>query len=152
MPRVITNLVNMHAMLFVLLPTLATSIRVATYNMDCRVCDLSHEHGASFKARTEREREVLSEINADVIFLEEPLLPKDAPMVLPRNRNWTVLYDNRTLIRDPDATLAVDSDKFDVLDWGFIWLGPHPQHPGSFDIFTLPRLATWARLREVASP
>ena len=143
----------LHLLLPLAAPASSTSLRVATYNIDCRVCDLSHEHGSSFKERTERERAVLSEINADVIFIEEPVLAKDARMLLPTNRAWTVLQENRTHIfplsfPDPDATLAVDADRFAVDDWGWLWLGPEPSRPGGFDIFNLPRIAVWGSLRD----
>lgn len=129
----------------------ATTLRVATYNTDCRVCDLPHDHGRSWKVRAERERAVLAEINADIIFIEEPVFDKDARMVLPTDRNWTVLQESGTLIEDPDATLAVDANKFLVEKSGWKWLGPHPSRPGGFDIFTLPRLVVWAQLRARAT-
>lgn len=67
-----------------------TSFRIASYNIDCRVCDWpKHEHGPSFHVRTERERAVLSEIDPDIILLEEPFLPSDTHMMLPTNRNWS---------------------------------------------------------------
>lgn len=130
------------------------TFRVATYNIDCRVCDLSHGHAPSWKVQAQRERDVLQEINADVVFLQEPVFPGDAAQILPTTRNWTILYDNGTApipllpTFDPDATLAVDADRFAVDDWGYTWLGPRPSHPGSFDIFTLPRLAVWAHVHD----
>ena len=125
-----------------------THIRVVTYNTDCSLCDLSHEHGPSFAARASRERAVLTEINADIIFLEEPVDHHDIKAILPIDRKWTILFDNHTTIQDPDATIAVDASRFNVVDWGFFWLGPHPSRAGSFDLFTLPRLAVWADLHE----
>ena len=65
----------LHLLLPLAAPASSTSLRVATYNIDCRVCDLSHEHGSSFKERTERERAVLSEINADAVSYTHLTLP-----------------------------------------------------------------------------
>mgnify|MGYP001193630794 CR=1 FL=1 len=130
-------------------------LRVASYNIDCRLCDWpKHEHGPSWSARAARERSILTEINPDIVFLQEPLLATDPSDVLPLHRNWSILFEHGKSILplplfpnyDPDATLAVDANKFTIHQSGSFWLGPHPSKPGSFDILTLPRLATWARL------
>lgn len=127
------------------------SYTIMSYNIDCRVCDLHHENGKSWRERFENERDTISRYRPDLIGIQEPVFKLDVrELEMP---GYKSLYFNDTTWVPwgayPDAVIYYKEARFEVLSFDHFWLGPHPDtFPTGFDRLALPRLAIYALLKD----
>jgi len=129
---------------------LATPIKIMTYNIDCRVCDLKKENGDSFRQRVSFEKDVIARYDADLIGIQEQVIARDVKMLTPDGFGSLYMNDTKWLPwhNYPDAVIMYRESRFAVKQWDTFWLGPNPNAPVGYDRFALPRLAVWAILED----
>lgn len=139
-------LVALVVMLSVVLMANAAPVKIMSFNIDCRFCDMKHENGDSWNQRVKNEKDTFARYDPDLMGIEEPMFPADVEQLLPKG--YKALYNNNATWLPwgayPDATIFYKEDRFVPQDFHWFWLGPNPNFPAGFDRLALPRLAVYA--------
>src|SRR5688572_16606120 len=72
----------------------AAKVKIMSFNIDCRVCDLHHENGNSWRERVQNELDTMARYDADIMGIEEPIFRLDVEQLVPRG--YKALYVNDT--------------------------------------------------------
>eukprot|EP01038_Epipyxis_sp_PR26KG_P016844 gene16844-23071_t len=127
-----------------------SSVKIMSFNIDCRVCDLKHQNGKSWHERVKNELDTMSRYEPDLMGIQEPIFKIDVEQLLPRG--YKALYFNESSWLPwgayPDAAIFYKEDRFNVHSFDMFWLGPHPNFPAGFDRLALPRLAVYSLLED----
>jgi endonuclease/exonuclease/phosphatase family metal-dependent hydrolase len=135
--------------------TRGNSLRVMSFNIDCRFCDLEHAHGESWNERVSWVKDTFARWNPDLIGIQEPVFEVDVKQLTPEG--YSAIYNNNEdipiLHSYADATILYRTDRFKVLDWGSYWLSRRPDADFalSFDPLALPRLVIWSVLEDLTT-
>lgn len=128
----------------------AAPFQIMSFNIDCRVCDLKHENGASWNERVSNELDTMARHNPDIMGIQEPMFKKDVEQLLPAG--YKALYNDHVDWLPwgvyPDATIFYREDRFTPKDFNMFWLGPDPNFPTGFDRPATPRLAVYALMED----
>jgi len=124
---------------------------VVSYNILCSVC--AWDNGYSrWSTRLPHLEELVAYYNPDVFGLQELVFEweaKNFSQVLP---NITAVYYKGPpldRIAYVDTPVFFRNDMFDLIDSGFLWLGPYPTIPWSPGFYSpLPRTFVWTILRQ----
>lgn len=125
----------------------AGEIRAVTFNIRY---DNPNDGVHAWSNRRERVAELLREFDADIIALQEAMkhqldfLQRELP-------DWTFIGVGRTDGRDAGefSPIGFRTERFELVEWGTWWLSPTPDQPSRGWDAALPRIATWARLRDL---
>lgn len=124
----------------------AGTMKIMSFNIDCRFCDMKHENGASWDERVKNEKDTFARYNADIMGIQEPIFPADVEQLLPAG--YKALYHNNVTWLPwgayPDAVIMYKEDRFVPKEFNHFWLGPNASFPAGFDRLSLPRLAVYA--------
>lgn len=127
----------------------AVSIKAMTFNV--RV-DVAADGKNAWPNRKALVKALIHHEAPDILGLQEVLLhqKRDLEEALP---DYAVIGAGRDDGKQSGefAPLAYRSDRFELVDSGTFWLSPTPDVPGKGWDAALPRVATWAMLRERAS-
>ncbi len=130
-------------------------LRVMTFNVLCSFCDPSYD---PWEDRLAFFADTFARQSPDLIGLQEISFEQEVDQIRARSPRYAAIYFDEVLPEDgerhpyPDATIFYDAERFDVLEHGFFWLSPTPDDPfstGFSEGRQLPRLITWARLRDL---
>lgn len=127
--------------------TTAGEIRAVTFNIRY---DNPNDGVHAWSNRRERVAELLRGFDADIIALQEAMkhqldfLQSELP-------DWTFIGVGRTDGRDAGefSPIGFRTEQFELIEWGTWWLSPTPDQPSRGWDAALPRIATWARLRDL---
>jgi endonuclease/exonuclease/phosphatase family metal-dependent hydrolase len=129
---------------------LATPMKVMSFNIDCRVCDLHHENGQSWHERVGNVKDTIARHDPDLIGIQEPIFKLDVAQLLPKG--YRAMFFNQSSWLPwgvyPDAVIFYRESRFEALDFNQFWLGPNPNFPAGFDRLALPRLAVYSLMRD----
>ncbi len=131
-------------------PALAAKVKIMSFNIDCRVCDLHHENGDSWRERTQNELDTMARHDPDLIGIQEPILRLDVMQLVPKGYKALYFNDSKYLPWGvyPDAVMMYKEDRFTVKNFNYFWLGPNPYFPAGFDRLNLPRLAVYSQFED----
>jgi len=131
----------------------AGTVKIMSFNIDCRFCDFHHENGASWHARVKNEHDTMARHNPDLIGIQEPIFKYDVQQLLPKGYK-ALFWDQADWVpwgAYPDATIFYREDRFIVRDFQKFWLGPNPNLPIGFDTLSgIPRIAVYALLEDTS--
>lgn len=123
----------------------SAKVRIMSFNIDCRVCDLEHAHGSSWNERVQNELDTIARYDPDIIGMQEPMFKLDVEQLTPRG--YKALYFDQANWLPwkvyPDATILYKEARFTQSDFHMFWLGPNSSFPTGWDHFALPRLAVY---------
>lgn len=126
--------------------SIGSQVKIMSFNIDCRFCDLKHENGDSWRQRVQNEKDTMERYNPDLMGIQEPVFQLDVKELLPEG--YKAIYFNESKWFPggayPDATIFYRESRFTQKDFGMFWLGPNPELPFGFDRLALPRLAVYA--------
>jgi len=110
-------------------------VKILSFNIDCRFCDLKHENGDSWRDRVSNELDTMSRYDADLMGIQEPIFKRDVEQLLPRG--YKALYFNESKYLPwgvyPDAVIMYKEARFIPKSFDMFWLGPIPTFPAGFD-------------------
>jgi endonuclease/exonuclease/phosphatase family metal-dependent hydrolase len=128
----------------------ASTMKIMSFNIDCRVCDLHHENGEHWRDRVNNVKDTIARHDPDLIGIQEPIFKLDVQQLLPKG--YGAVYFNQTSWLPwgvyPDAVLFYRESRFEALDFHMFWLGPNSSFPAGFDRGALPRLAIYSLFRD----
>lgn len=130
-------------------PAQATPIRAMTFNIRL---DTAADGPNAWPHRQNMVADLIRYEAPDVLGLQEVLLNQKQALeaALPDYAFAGVARDDG-IEAGEFSPLAWRRDRFDLIDSGTFWLSPTPDVPGKAWDAALPRIATWARLRDRAS-
>lgn len=122
------------------------ALRAMTYNIRL---DLASDGPNSWPHRKALVAALIGYEAPDVLGLQEVLLHQktDLEAALPEFAFVGVARDDG-VAQGEFSPLAFRRDRFELVDSGTFWLSPTPSRPGRAWDAALPRIATWALLRE----
>lgn len=125
--------------------SIAAPVKIMSFNIDCRFCDLKHENGKSWHDRVKNEKDTFSRYNPDIMGIQEPIFKLDVEELLPKGYKALYFDEAKWLPWGayPDATIFYKEDRFIPKDFHMFWLGPNSSFPAGFDRLALPRLAVY---------
>lgn len=124
----------------------AAKVKIMSFNIDCRVCDLKHENGASWDERVQNELDTIARHDPDIIGMQEPMFRLDVKQLTPKGYK-AIYFDKADWLPwgvYPDATILYKEARFVQKDFNMFWLGPNSSFPAGFDRLALPRLAVYS--------
>ena len=138
-----------HIAIFVLLWAVLSSattipLRLMTFNIDCRLCDKHLWHD-----RLPGLKDTLSRYSPDIIGIQETMFQEDVTALLKDLEGYSAVCPELEQVEELawDACILYSS-RFQVESSDSFWLGPNPDKPGDYDLFNLPRIATYALIKD----
>lgn len=134
------------------------SLKAMTFNVLCSFCKPA-EYGA-WADRVPAFADILERHDPDLFGLQELTFPAEVDQILALKSGYAAVYLRNVpsgplnLDDYPDATIFYRTSRFELRDQGNFWLSPTPDEPwstGFAEGAQLPRLVTWAKLRELGS-
>lgn len=116
------------------------------------MCDLCGKKGFDdFDSRKRSIKKIIEDENADLISLQEVRSGAQLEYFFSKKPNYDLIYFKNFLFSYADPALAINKNKFSILDNGQFWLGPND---GKFSIgwkYALPRQVQWVKLKDKIS-
>jgi endonuclease/exonuclease/phosphatase family metal-dependent hydrolase len=124
----------------------ADTFKVMSFNTLCDFCaDSTFD---SFTIRKKSIKKIISSANADLYSLQEVRSEKDVKFFFSDTNKYKLFFLDTFLISYADPALAINTERFTILDNGQFWLGPNG---GSFSFgwkYALPRQVIWVKLQD----
>lgn len=124
----------------------AESFKVLSFNTLCDLC--AKKKFDEFDKRKVSIKSILDSSRADLISLQEVRSSDHLNYFFKDKRNFKLIFWDSFLFSYPDPTLAINTERFDILKQGQFWLGPNN---GAFSIgwkYALPRQVQWVKLKD----
>mmetsp|Transcript_10500 Transcript_10500/g.11321 ORF Transcript_10500/g.11321 Transcript_10500/m.11321 type:complete len:295 (+) Transcript_10500:64-948(+) len=124
----------------------STVVKIMSFNIDCRVCDLEKAHGESWDDRVQNELDTIARHDPDIIGIQEPIFRRDVQQLTPKGYR-AIYFDKADWLPwgvYPDAVIMYKESRFIQKDFNMFWLGPNSSFPAGFDRLALPRLAVYS--------
>lgn len=125
----------------------AVDFSVMTFNT---MCDFCHKDKKDvFSKRKPLVRKVLEDHRSDIIALQEVRTGAQVKELFKNMPEYLLFYTDSPVISYADPAIAINKNKFKVLDEGNFWLGPNS---GGFTTgwkFALPRQALWVKVKSI---
>lgn len=122
---------------------------VLTFNTLCDFC--TKKNYEPFKQRSLYISNILKKYSPELISLQEVRTGSQIKEIFTPLSNYHLVYADSFFLSYADATIAINKNKFDVLNEGSMWLGPKN---GRFSLgwkMALPRIMVWAQLKDRVS-
>lgn len=141
-------------------PCASGPIRVITYNtfngaaliedLAERFADGDLQGFKPWSQRLDEIRERIASYDADLIGLQEMGWNEDIADIVPPEAGYTLHSYKAGSFEYGDSALLFRSARFEMLDGGQMWLGPHPDLPMAYGYkrLSMLRYVNWAVLRE----
>lgn len=127
------------------LPTYAQQMSIMTFNTMCDFCHKNDQD--TFSKRLSGLQFVVKKYNADLIALQEVRTGDQLRQITKGLKSRTIIYNTLGPFDYADPALVINTDKFEILESSFHWLGPRD---GKFSFgwkWALPRQIVWAKLK-----
>lgn len=124
----------------------ANEIKVMTFNTMCDFC--GSKKYDDFSDRIKQIESIVNKHSADLISLQEIRTGSQVNQIFSNLPQYKVLFTDSLLLSYADPAIAINTNKFEVLETGHFWLGPNN---GSFSFgwkAALPRQAHWAKIQD----
>jgi len=119
-------------------------LNLLSFNIMCEFC---HKNDLDkFEKRVKGIKQTINNRSPDVIALQE-VTRKSQLLELINEKEYHLVFYENSFISYPDAVLAINKDRFKILDQGSYWLG---ENNGDFSVgwkWALPRLYAWAKVQ-----
>jgi len=113
------------------------------------MCDFCGRDGFdSFKLRKESIKNIIENEKADLYSLQEVRSGSQVEYFFTNKPNFELIYFNNFLLSFADPALAVNKDKFNILEKGQFWLGPNQGYISVGWKYSLPRQVQWVKLED----
>lgn len=122
----------------------AIDFSVMTFNTMCDFCHKEKED--RFKNRRGLIKQVIEDHKADLVALQEVRTGNQVKRFFKELPQYKLIYVKAFLVSYADPALAINTEKFEVLDDGHFWLGPSDGFNLGWKI-ALPRQVIWAKIR-----
>ncbi len=120
-----------------------------SFNTMCDFC--TGDQFESFSKRKSTIKSIIEKHSADLISLQEVRSGSQVKEFFKDKPNYELFYSENFMFSYADPALAVNTNRFVILEKGKYWLGPNN---GSLSFGwkpALPRLAVWLRLKDKIS-
>lgn len=110
-----------------------------TFNIMCEYCHKDEQD--QFKKRKNKIKEIIENYPADVIALQEVIFKSNVEYFFSELKKYEVFFYQNSLFSYPDAVLAINKNKFKIINKEHFWLG---KNNGDFSFGwkpSLPRIA-----------
>ena len=125
---------------------MAHDFKVMSFNTMCDFC--GKKGFDEFDKRKQSIKKIIQNSQAQLISLQEVRSEDQLNYFFQDSPQYKLLFWKGFFVSYPDPTLAINTDRFAILENGHFWLGPNK---GAFSIgwkYALPRQVQWAKLRD----
>lgn len=143
-----TTLILKASIFYTMLVTtsVAGSFKVMSFNTMCDLC--GNKNFDKFEKRIQYIQKTIKTHSPDLISLQELRIVSHAKDLF--SENFRIITTANSFISYADPLLAVNADKFEILEKGHFWLGPGEDFSLGWK-YALPRQVHWVKLSEKES-
>ncbi len=128
------------------LSSFATEFSVMTFNTLCDFC--TKNSNDPYPLRIEQIKKVVSTHKADLISLQEIRTGSQARKIFENLPTYSIYFYENPFLSYADATIAVNTQKFKVMEVGHRWLNPTGKAFGFGWKSALPRILVYSIIKE----